>query len=129
MNSIDDIAIVTLLLGGFAFSFFLTCMAFFPRWKILPKRWALIIAGFLPTITLICMWFGDFLVQGRDLDVFLALSPMIFSIIMPVISAWFCILVKKGWCLTYCILLELTIIWSLTILWMMTDSGFMGASC
>lgn len=130
----NNFALITFL-GGVAPSLILSASAVFPWLNNVPRRWALSVAGLIPSIVLcVLMLLGD-LAGGHDTKVLLALSPMIAAVILPLLPFFLCLGRKTiparkrvvGIC--FSIVLLIAVIWSAFCFWAITDSNFMGVSC
>ena len=131
----NPIVLMVILLGGFAASLLIAIAAMFPWLKRVPQRWAVIIAGVIPSAVLASMMLADLVVIGRQPKVLAAMSPMVLALALPCLS--FITSCRKsglqtrsrvvGMCLSF--VLILVVLWSTLILWVMTDRDFMGAGC
>ena len=103
--------------------------------KRMPKRWALMLAGLIPTAVFTGMLLADLLVIGRQPKVFAAMSPIVIALALPCVTLLASCRkstteTKKrvaGICLS--LVLILAVLWSVLILWEMTDRNFLGAGC
>lgn len=124
-----DIQIMGILFGGFAMSGILAIAALFTRYDKLHMRWAMFSAGVIPILLLAILWLNDLLVSGRSALVLFALTPILYSIISPIMVLKSSIRRKKVWECAILLMLFFSSSWSAVILFLMTDTGFMGASC
>ena len=73
-----------LFFGAVAPSLVLSISAVFPWLSNVPRRWALPVAGLIPTVVF-CVWELGGLGGGHNTTMLVALSPMIAAVILPLL--------------------------------------------
>ena len=112
---------------GVAPPLILSISAVFPWLNNVPTRWALSVAGLIPSIVFFAVTLGNVAVAGHDTKVLLALSPMIAAAVLPLLPLYSCFrhkaipTSKKVIGSFYSILLLLAVLWSAFFLWAITD--------
>ena len=127
-----DLVNIALLafVGACAPSLILSISAVFPWLKDVPRRWALSVAGLIPTVVLSVVTLVG-LGGGHDAKVLAALSPMIGAVILPLLPFFSCFRQKaiptrkRVVGVSFSIVLLIAVLWSAFWLWAITDSTFM----
>jgi hypothetical protein len=120
--------------GAVAPSLILSITAVFPWLSHVPKRWALPVAGLIPTVVL-CVLTPRYVGAGHNTKVLVALSPMVAAVILPMLPFFSCLRHKaiprrkRVVGISFSIVLLIAVLWSAFWLWGLTNSNFMGASC
>ena len=78
-----------LFFGAVAPSLVLSISAVFPWLSNVPRRWALPVAGLIPSVVL-CVWELGGLGGGHNTKMLVALPPMIAAVILPLLPFFSC---------------------------------------
>lgn len=124
----SDAVLVIFLLGGFTLC---PILSSFALWKRIPRKGIVFLSGILPPVVLGYSVYFNLLLQGRELNDLLPVSPILAAVIGPLMS------LKKiktegkkdrtSTIINVFILIAQA--WAILVLWLATNSGFMGANC
>ena len=129
----SDTGLVVFLNGGFVLCGVLSLAMLTPWLRQLPFRFWLASGAALPAIVFGYAQAFDLLVQGRDLPIMLAMSPIMLAYVPTLVVLGYALkqsaLVQRCRSLTVTSITLLAQLWATLVLWLATNSGFMGASC
>ena len=125
---VSDTSLMIFLLGGFVLCPIFSSLAL---WKRIPRKGIVFLSGILPPVVLGYSVYFNLLVQGREWNDLLPVSPILIAVIGPLISLK---KTKREEGKTRAstiinILLLVAQVWAILALWLATNSGFMGANC